>query len=141
MQSGAETNDRDALSGTTLRVYRVILKSNSPMGIHEIQRALSLSSPSVAQYHVRKLLGFGLIREEKDGYVIDKVIFDNVIRIRRTSIPLQTAYVAFFGASLVVMLFWLRPNPETSASIFALLVVSVGLLITVFETAKTWRRL
>ena len=70
------------LKGTTYRVYRLMLKQRKPVGISDLQRALGLSSPSVSEYHVKKLLRLGLIREEQGGYVIEKVVFDNIIRIR-----------------------------------------------------------
>jgi hypothetical protein len=40
------------LKGKTLLVYMHILKSKEPsVGVREIQRALSFSSPSVSSYH------------------------------------------------------------------------------------------
>ena len=84
------------LKGTTLRVYRCLYRAGTPMGIHDVQRALKLSSPSVAEYHIKKLVRAGLAKEGQNGYTVDKVVFENVIRIRRTVIPLQTTFVAFF---------------------------------------------
>ncbi len=131
----------DSLKGTTLRVYRYMYKAGGAVRINDIQRALGLSSPSVAQYHVKKLLQFGLIREEQGGYVIDKVIFSNVIRFRRISIPYQAAYVAFFVASLVVMLTLFRPSSATAAYVFALLVITVAVVVSVYEATRTLRRI
>lgn len=131
----------ESLKGTRLRVYRLMLKSKSPLGIHDIQRSLRLTSASVAQYHVRKLLELKLIREEGEGYVIDRVVFDNVIRIRRTAIPLQVAYAAFFASSLVAMLTILRPSAPSSVYLFAIIVMLIGLIISLYETRLTLRRL
>ena len=131
--------DHPELRGTTLKVYRYMYKSAEAVRVNDVQRALGLSSPSVAQYHVRKLLDFGLIREERDGYVIDRVIYSNVVRIRRTSIPIQAAYASFFIASLVVMLTLFRPAAIGSAYFFALLVIALGALISVYEGIKTLR--
>jgi hypothetical protein len=116
-------------------------RAGTVVRINDIQRGLGLSSPSVAQYHVKKLLQFGLIREEQGGYTIDKVIFSNVIRFRKISIPYQAAYLAFFVASLAVMLTVLRPSSTTAAYFFALLVITVAAVITVYETVKTLRSL
>lgn len=98
------------LKGTTYRVYRHMLRQRKPIGISDIQRGLGLSSPSVAEYHIEKLLRMGLIREGEGGYVIDKVVFENIIRIRRISIPKQTAYALFFGVTLLIMVDFLRPT-------------------------------
>ena len=131
----------DSLRGTTLKVYRLMLKSRAPLGVHDVQRGLGLSSASVAQYHIRKLLALGLIREQADGFAVDKVVFENVIRIRRTAIPLQAAYVAFFAASLVAMVTLLRPSDLTPTYLFAIIAIVVGLAITAYEAASVFRRL
>ena len=53
-------DESDALSGTTLKVYRFLYKQGArPVSLHDIQRGLKLSSASLAQYHVRKLLDAG----------------------------------------------------------------------------------
>ena len=108
------------LKGTTLRVYRCLYRAGTPMGIHEVQRALKLSSPSVAEYHIKKLVRAGLAKEGQNGYTVDKVVFENVIRIRRTVIPLQTTFVAFFATAFVVLLTVLRPTSITSTYVFSL---------------------
>jgi predicted DNA-binding transcriptional regulator len=74
------------LKGTTFRVYKLLYTEGRPLGIHDIQKALGLSSPSVSQYHVKKLVSAGLVREQESekgtGYIVDKVVFENIIRIR-----------------------------------------------------------
>ena len=137
----SEDNYGDSLKGTTMKVYRYMYKAGTAVRINDIQRALGLSSPSVAQYHVKKLLEFGLIREEQEGYLVDKVIFSNVMRFRKVSIPYQAAYLAFFIASLVVMVTILRPSSITATYFFALLVITVAAVITTYEAIQTLRRL
>jgi predicted DNA-binding transcriptional regulator len=127
----------DSLKGTTMRVYRFIYRTGYAVRVTEIQRALQLSSPSVAHYHVNKLLQFGLIREEQEGYVIEKVVFEDIIRFRRLSIPFQTAYSAFFAVSLVVLTVFMRPTVITSSYFFATAVIVVALLISLYEMLKT----
>ncbi len=129
------------LEGTTFRVYRFILRQRKPVGVSDVQRGLGLSSPSVSQYHIRKLMRFGLIREEAEGYVVEKVVLDNVIRIRRMSIPVQSAYVAFFSATLIVMLAFLRPAGSTSLYFFAVAVNLAAIGISLYESIKTMRQL
>jgi predicted DNA-binding transcriptional regulator len=131
---------RDELRGTTLKVYRYMYKAGRAVRINEIHRALGLSSPSVAQYHVRKLLQFGLIREEQDGYVVDRVVFSNIIRVRRVSIPYHVAYAVFFAASLIALLTFFRPSTIGAGYFFALLVITVGVLLSVYEGIKTLRQ-
>jgi len=139
--SAAEESHEHSLQGTTLRIYRLLLRSRVPLGVHDIQRGLGLSSPSVAQYHIKKLAEMRLIREEGGGYTVDRVIVDNVIRIRRTSFPLQVVFVAFFASSLVILLTLLRPDVLTSTYMFATVVITIGLILAIYETQVTLRRL
>ncbi len=129
------------LKGTTYRVYRHVLRQRKPVGISDIQRGLGLSSPSVAEYHIGKLLRMGLIREEGGGYVVDNVVFENIVRIRRISIPVHTAYVVFFSITLALTLSFFRPAEINSQYSFAVAVNCVALAASVYEATKTWRRL
>ena len=122
MSNEGPESDDDVLKGTTLRVYRFIFREGKPVRIYEIQRALKLSSPSLAQYHVSKLLRVGLVKESENGYTVDRVVFGNLVRVRRMVVPFQITYAIFFAAALVVMLTVLRPPTLTSLYVFALVV-------------------
>lgn len=133
----------DILSGTTRQVYRFIYKKG-PVRLHEIQRDLQLSSSSVADYHVQKLLHMGLIREEagqdgSTGYVTEEAVFEAMLRIRRTVIPLWTTASAFFAAALIVLVTILRPGTTTSSYLFSLIVTIVALSISSYETLESLR--
>lgn len=134
-----ESSSRDILSGTTRRVYRYIYR-NGPVRLHEIQHNLGLSSPSLADYHVQKLLNMQLIREEnKDGlvgFVAEEAIFEAMVRIRRTVIPLRATSSVFFAVALVLLLTILRPSYTNSTYVFSLVVVAVALSISIYETIK-----
>jgi predicted DNA-binding transcriptional regulator len=139
-----KTDDQPVLTGTSLRVYRYLYKSGKPQNIHEIQRGLGLSSPSVSQYHVRKLIEAGLIRELQSnngaGFVVDKIVFENMIRVRRAIVPFQVAYSIFFASMLVLLLTLLRPrNFDSSLFVFGLVVTISGTLLFGFEALKSAR--
>src|SRR3989442_784787 len=56
------------LKGVTLRVYWHILGSKKQVvGVRAVQRALGLSSPSVALHHLEKLRGLGLLEKDSTG--------------------------------------------------------------------------
>jgi predicted DNA-binding transcriptional regulator len=134
-------SQRDALSGTTRRVYRYIYR-RGPVRLHEIQRDLKLSSSSISDYHVQKLLRMKLIREEVGqdqvaGYVTEEAVFEAMIRIRRTVIPVWTTASTFFAASLVMLVTILRPPVISSTYLFSLLVAVVALSISVYETIRS----
>jgi hypothetical protein len=81
------------------------------------------------------------VREEQNGFVVDRVVLENVIRIRRTSFPIQSGYVAFFSVMLLVMLFFFRPDPTTSLYFLAVLIDASALGVSSYEMIKTLRRL
>lgn len=70
MSSLSQEDSAAILKGTSLDVYRLLLKANKPLGIRETQRALNLSSPSVAQYHLSKLENVGLLKRENGNYSV-----------------------------------------------------------------------
>lgn len=146
------------LTGTTLRVYRYLYRMGKPCGIREIQRGLALSSSSVALYHVRKLLDAGLIREEigedsgngdlksgtsadtgkgASGYVVDRIIYENMIRVRRSLIPLQVGYSMFFATALIILVALLRPAVISGAYLFSLFVIAAACAIFALQAFRS----
>lgn len=94
------SGQKEVLRGLTLKVYKFVLRSDRPVGIREVQRALSLSSPTLALYHINKLEEAGLIKKESNGYIVDRVILENLIRFRRILIPRNFFYMMFLITSL-----------------------------------------
>jgi len=105
---------------------------------------VGLSSSSVADYHVQKLLSAKLIREEGTqdgavGYAAEEAVFEAMIRIRRTVIPLWTTATAFFAASIVVLITILRPAVVSSSYLFSLVIAVAALSISAYETLRSLR--
>jgi hypothetical protein len=136
-----DSGDENVLKGTTLRVYRFIFKEGKPVRTYEIQRGLGFSTPSLVQYHVAKLLRSGLIKEAENGYVADRMMFGNLVRVRRMVIPFQISYAVLFASALMVMLTVLRPQTLTSLYVFALVVMWIGLTAALYESLKALRGL
>ena len=122
--TGKETET--VLEGTTRKVFRYIYRQGKPVGIRDVQRALNMSSPSVASYHATKLLNAGLIREEEGGFTVDRVVFENMVRVGRTAFPIQSAFATFFLASLALLLTVLRPTQLSSEYVFSVVVAAVA---------------
>lgn len=136
----ASGEQEEALRGTTLDVYRFLLKRNEPVGAREIQRALNLSSPSLATYHLSKLEDIGLIKKEDGGFRINKIVLEDSIRIRRFLIPRFLFYSIFAVLALVFELTLFRPSIITGSYFFFVIVTLVCALIFCYETAKTWMK-
>lgn len=130
------SESKDVLRGLTLKVYRFILKNDKPVGIRGVQRALNLSSPTLALYHINKLEEAGFIKKELNGYVADRIILENLIRLRGVLIPRNFFYTVFLVTSLIFLVVFLRPSILTREYIFSLGVVSVAAATSVYETIK-----
>lgn len=70
------------LNGRTLMVYFVLLNKKS-IGVRDLQRHLDLSSPSVAKYHLEKLVNLHLVENRNGIYHLD----------RKADLPLLTSWV------------------------------------------------
>ncbi len=98
--------DRDIerkLSGRTLQVYLYLQRKKEPSGIREVQRDLGLSSPSVADYQIEKLVGMGLAAKDSYGrvYITKKVRvkeLDSYVSFGRFSVPRLAFYASVFSA-------------------------------------------
>ncbi|HKW03949.1 MAG TPA: winged helix-turn-helix domain-containing protein [Nitrososphaerales archaeon] len=128
------------IGGTTLRIYKLLFKEAKPLSIREIQVKANLSSSSVAHYHVSKLVDLGLVSEKEGGYVVEKVLFENMIRIGRSFAPLQTTFAIFFGTTLVALLFVVRPSALSSLYLLSVLINCVALGIFSFQAIDTLRK-
>ena len=66
--SGNNENELEyALRGKAWKVYWYLLKTGSPVGVREVQRALHFSSPSVAFHHLEQLRELGLVQKDEVG--------------------------------------------------------------------------
>lgn len=129
----------EPLKGTTLAVYRYLLKNNKPVGAREIQRKLVLSTPSLAVYHLSKLEEMDLVRKEGSGFIVNKVVTDNNVKVRHFLVPRFLFYSVF---SLLAFVFELnfRPSEITSEYFFFLTSTLICTLIFCFETVRTWKK-
>jgi DNA-binding transcriptional ArsR family regulator len=130
------------LKGKTLKAYLFILKSSKSVGVRELQRALGMSSASVAYHHIDKLTRMGLIEKDPYGeYILIKNVSVNALQaftqIGRLLVPRFTFYTVFFTTLLIgyVLIFFSRElNPfAISFGIFAC-------LFSWYETYRTWRK-
>jgi hypothetical protein len=134
LRSTNKSPSREALGGTTLRVYRLIYR-RGPLRLSDVQQLLEMKSSSVAEYHLNKLVRLKLIHEGVEGYSADRAVFENMIRIRRKVIPLWATFSAFLATSLIFLLTLLRPAPASFPSyVFSLLTISVSLIVSLYQT-------
>lgn len=106
--------NRDAivkdLNGRTLMIYFVLLNKKS-IGVRDLQRHLDLSSPSVAKYHLEKLVKLNLVINRNGIYHLEK----------KADLPLLTSWV-LIGKHLL-------PKAIFAAIFFTILFISYLLFI------------
>src|SRR5438093_13735352 len=96
----SDVNVDAQLKGNTLRVYVYALKKRK-VGVREVQRALRLSNPSLAQYHLNKLRELGLLRAEGGDYEFASEVKVDVrrdfLRVGTMSVRLFVFYAVCFA--------------------------------------------
>ncbi len=97
-------SDSQEPEGTTLNVYSYVVKRGKPVGPREVMRGASLSSPSVAYWHLQKLENSGLLQKNKSGeYIVkEKTSISGHIWIGRNLVPRLMCYSLFFLGILTV---------------------------------------
>jgi DNA-binding transcriptional ArsR family regulator len=138
--SSEQADQKDVLKGTTLEVYRFLLKSSKPVGTRELQRALNLSSSSVATYHLTKLEDAGLLKREAGGFSVSKYLLENSIKVSKFLVPRYFFYAVFAIAALAIELTFLRPAALYQEYVFSLAATTVMVVFLCYETVKTWKR-
>ncbi|MHA1723075.1 MAG: winged helix-turn-helix domain-containing protein [Candidatus Baldrarchaeia archaeon] len=138
-----ESEIEERLKGKTLRVYYYMLLAGRAVGIREVQRKLDFSSPSVAAYHLDKLVELGLAKKESEGYVLEENVHVGVLKyfvfIGRYVFPRYLFYAIFFTTSLITYLL-VYPLTLSIHNIAAILFGLLASLITWFETYRCWRQ-
>jgi hypothetical protein len=131
------------LKGTTLRVYWHLVRTGNATSARGLQRGLHLSSPSVAVYHLDKLIHLGLVRKNSSGdYEVKETVslgtLRSFVRISGLMIPRYLFYAALFLTLLLV--FTLRYlQPLSLQGVFALIFGLCGVIIMAYEAVRQWR--
>jgi DNA-binding transcriptional ArsR family regulator len=134
---------RSKLKGTTLRVYWHLVRSGEPTTIRRLQRSLGFSSPSVASYHLEKLMDMDLVKKNaRRDYELKKTVsleaMSSFVRISRLMIPRYIFYTTFFFTLLIVFIVGYASSLSLQG-VFALVFGVSGLVITGYETWRQWR--
>lgn len=142
---GEVESGRGYLSGTTWEVYLYILTSREPVGVREVWRGLNLSSPSLAQYHINKLLSLKVINQTRDGrYVVEETEGIEALRsfvlLRGKLIPRLVFYGALVSGILVVyLILWPFEWNFRDLTVLAVSILSISAFF--FEAYNQYRSL
>ena len=130
------------LKGNTLRVYVYALKKRR-VGVREVQRALLMSNPSLAQYHLNKLRELGLVSENNGEYeVVGEVKVDVMRDFLRLGTLIVTRFI-FYAVIFTVLAGYLAfvgyPYFEAVPVLAWVTVVLVGAAVVFwYEAVRAW---
>ncbi len=134
---------RPDVRGNTLRVYLYLLQ-HSPADLRDVQHSLGLSTPSLASYHLGKLLEGGFATQNEHGqYLVVKestnTILEGYVKLGVAVIP----QLAFFAVLFTVLVGYFVFMSLSYPSFVPLLAASSLAMVLVlwYETLRVWRRL
>jgi len=130
------------LKGKTLQVYWYLLKSGGgSVGVREVQRALRFSSPTLAAYHLDKLVDLGLVDKKHGEYYLAKTVKVGVLKqfmkLGTFLLPRYILYATFFTTLLVFCV--IRFDQVSFWSVLALIFGVLATVISWYETVRAWR--
>jgi hypothetical protein len=138
-QAGGSDKIEEQLKGKTLQVYMYMIKRKEPVGVREVQRDLDFSSPSVANYHIDKLVQLALVGQDEYGryYIIQKVqvgVLQAFVNVGGIAVPRLSFFAAFFTTMLIAYVVLNVNNLDVFAIGFAV----AGAVAFWIETLRVW---
>lgn len=131
------------IKGNTLRTYLYLLHSGSSE-LREVQRAMGFSTPSLASYHLGKLVEAGYVTQDDHGrYMIvwdaTKELLEGYVRVGTVVFP----QLFFFSILFTVVVGFFAVMSLFNAAFVPLLVAGSVVMIASFwyETMKVWKKL
>jgi hypothetical protein len=133
------------VTGTTWDVYLYVLTSGEPIGVRDIWRSLKLSSPSLAQYHVNKLLELKLIETTPDGKYkaneAEKIdALRSFIRLRGRLVP-RLVFYGMIIAGILVSYIILWPFRWDFRDLVVIFISAFSIFALFFEAYNQYRGL
>ena len=143
MSSFDEEKITSELKGNTLRAYWALLNSkDGVIGVRELQRQLGFSSPTLAAYHLNKLVELALVVKERGNYRLQREVKVGVlkqfIKIGTFLLPRYVLYATMFTILLFFFLTQLGQRGMSFYSNFALFLTILSTVITWYETIRVW---
>jgi len=131
------------LKGNTLRVYMFALRRRK-VGVREVQRGLGMSNPSLAQYHLNKLVEMGLLKENNGEYEVSNEVRVDVMKdfllLGSLLVPRFVFYAAFFSVFTAYFLYLSFELIRVQTLFFApTSLVLIATLIFWYEAINAWR--
>lgn len=137
-------NIETQLTGKTLLIYWYLL-TKPEASVRELERSLSLSSPSIASHHLQKLLSLGMVEKRENGkYYLTKFVpvgvLRHFVRFRGILLPRYFFLASFFTSLLCFSLIWMVLMKPGIFDRFLMLTFSaIGAIVCWWETYRLYR--
>jgi DNA-binding transcriptional ArsR family regulator len=122
-----------------------MLSQNEPVGVREVQRAIGMSSPSVASHHLTKLVSLELVEKQLDNsYEVSRVVKVGVLRnfidFRGRFLPRYVFVAIFFSAyTIAYIALSFIAQPGVYDRFIAIVVGVIGALFAWLESVRLWK--
>lgn len=133
------------ITGNTLRVYLYVLR-HGPSELREVQRGLGFSTPSLASYHLSKLVKAGYVKQDGDGrYVANPemtpALLEEYSRLGTTLVPNLLFFSVLF--TILTAYFSYRALAATKTPyVEYLAATAIAMCATLwYQVARAWRKL
>ena len=131
------------IKGNTLKVYLYLLR-HGPSELRDVQRGIGLSSPSLASYHLGKLMEAGFAKQDEFGkYFAVKETSDQVLvgysKMGTTVVPQMFFFALLF--TILAAFFSFMALSNAGFTVYLVGVCAAMVLVFWFETVRLWRKL
>jgi hypothetical protein len=131
------------IKGNTLRVYLYLLR-HGPSELRDIQRAIGLSTASLASYHLGKLVDAGYAKQDDLGrYVVTGEASGEILagysKIGVAIVPQLFFFALLF--SILTLFFSYEALLRVDFTIFLVAVSFAMVAVLWYQTVRLWQRL
>jgi len=84
-----------------------------------------------------KLEEAGLLKQTPDGYVVDKLVLENFVRLRQLLLPKYLFYFAAFATAVLIQITLFRPSQLTREYLFSTSMLAFAAAFFAYETIMT----
>jgi predicted DNA-binding transcriptional regulator len=143
LDAEGETKLEYALRGKAWKVYWLLLRSNHPISVREVQRTLHFSSPSVANHHLEQLRELGLVQKQDVGghyFLVNEVkigVLRHFVKLGKLLFPRYFFYAVFSTTFYIAYLAVLMQG-FTRENLFILLFGAIVTAIFWYEAYRVW---
>ena len=137
------SGNESEIHGTTLRVYWYLFRNTKPVGVRETQRALSMSSPSTALYHLEKLRELGVTEKDAMGqYFLKEQVpvgtLKMFLKVGHLILPRYLFYAIFLTTATIVYAI-VTVLQSGTIELAGLVFGTAGAAVSWYECARMWK--